>query len=103
VSDLEKELDSLQYRLCHERNERLLAETHVRGCSRSLSSAPSPLPSHGAWEEVFFLFFPDLFNQYMRSGIVGRFFFWLFHFLPANKKEKKTLKWFLEHIDATKP
>ncbi|KAJ4754647.1 hypothetical protein LUZ62_089052 [Rhynchospora pubera] len=51
VSELEKELDSLQYRLCHERNERLLAETHIRGCSRSFSSAPSPSASHGTWEE----------------------------------------------------
>ncbi|XP_078176191.1 uncharacterized protein LOC144569613 isoform X4 [Carex rostrata] len=51
VSDLEKELDLLQYRLCHERNERLLAETHVQGCSRSLSCAPSSSPLRGAWEE----------------------------------------------------
>ncbi|KAJ3696205.1 hypothetical protein LUZ60_001582 [Juncus effusus] len=51
VSKLEKELDSLQYRLCHERNERLLAESHIGGFTRSVSSAPTSSASRSTWEE----------------------------------------------------
>ena len=53
VSKLEKELNDLYYHLCHERNERLLAENN-QGCLPSTSSDEHQSLSTCTftWEEV---------------------------------------------------
>jgi len=53
VSKLEKELNDLYYQLCHERNERLLAENN-QGCLPSTSSDEHQSLSTCTftWEEV---------------------------------------------------
>lgn len=53
VSELEKELNDLYYQLCHERNERLLAENN-QGClpSKSSDDHQSLSTCTCTWEEV---------------------------------------------------
>jgi hypothetical protein len=52
VLNLEKELHDLYYQLCHERNERLLAENNP-GCLASVSSDDRSLSTCTCtWEEV---------------------------------------------------
>jgi len=55
VSNLEKELNDLYYQLCHERNERLLAENNPGGLPSASSDDRSLSTCTCTWEEVSFV------------------------------------------------
>lgn len=72
VSKLEKDLNELYYQLCHERNERLLAESKP-GCLPSTSPDHSLSTCTCTWEEVSFFFLSKYICLLSDVGVIDTF------------------------------